>query len=132
MSSSSILITTTTTTDLVPLLDDDMLAEIEEDDIGLHQSFESEVIAEAEIVGGQIEDINIIDTNDPEQIQSFADFIRNCQDAHTNGTPNQGELLFEKISNLPITSKATGVGCTRTRVLKYLSAKHLLPESLNG
>ena len=130
--SSSILITTTTNTDLEL---DAMMAEIEEEEddiIGHHQSFESEVIDAVETVGGQIEDINTIDTNDPDQIQSFVDFIRNCQDAHTNGTPNQGQLLFEKISNLPVTSKTTGFGCTRTRVLKYLSAKHLLPESLNG
>jgi hypothetical protein len=74
----------------------------------------------------EIENNNTIDTNDVEQMQAFVESIRGFEENE------QIESIFEKISNLPITSKATGFGCTRTRVLKYLTVTKLLPQSLIG
>lgn len=66
-----------------------------------------------------------METSNAEDLQVFVDKVK---DIH----PGQGEKLLELVNLLPKVNGSVGQGHTKTRILKYLNSKSLLPANLSG
>jgi len=76
--------------------------------------------------GGQhVESESTVETANPEELQNFIDKINAVN-------VGEGQALLDLISTLPKVNSDLGQGHTKTRILKYLQNKTLLPASLVG
>lgn len=76
--------------------------------------------------GGQhVESESTVETVIPEELQNFIDKINAVN-------VGEGQALLDLISTLPKVNSVLGQGHTKTRILKYLQNKTLLPASLVG
>lgn len=72
-----------------------------------------------------IEREDTMETNNREELQNFVDKVNSIK-------VGEGTALLELVYSLPKVNSIVGQGHTKTRILKYLDVKSLLPKSLVG
>jgi hypothetical protein len=70
-----------------------------------------------------IERDDTVETTDLQELEKFV---------HNVNASENGSDLFQLVNTLPKVNSSTSQGHTKTRILKYLQVKSLLPESLKG
>ena len=72
-----------------------------------------------------LENSQTLDTTRPDEVRAFVDQVREC-------VAGQGGALWTIVNRLPQINGVGGVSNAKTRIIKYLNAKKLLPTQLQG
>ena len=72
-----------------------------------------------------VENSQTLDTTRPDDVRAFVDSVREV-------TAGQGGALWALFNRLPQINGVGGVSNMKTKIIKYLNAKKLLPQQLIG
>ena len=72
-----------------------------------------------------VENSQTLDTTRPDDVRAFVDSVREV-------TAGQGGALWALLNRLPQVNGVGGVSNMKTKIIKYLNAKKLLPQQLIG
>ena len=98
-------------------------------ELDFFDSWQSNMSQNEDIDGSQglevVENSQTVDTTNPEEVRAFVDSVREI-------LPGQGGPLWALVNRLPQINGIGGASHMKTKIIKYLNLKKLLPEQYAG